>query len=244
MSDIISAVRKLLADRPRSASCVLAIPDLQIPFEHHKALEFCLRLRDKYNPTEVVCLGDEVDQHALGRYAPDPSGMSAGEEQELAQKRLKPWFKEFPDVKVVTSNHSMRVYRKAFEHGIPESMIRGYNELLGAPPTWTLKDHWVIHDVRYEHGDAYGSGSSAFEAAINGNHRSTVYGHHHSQGGVRYFVKPAKKPMFAMNAGCLIDDRKYAFKYAKLSKQRPTLGAGIVIDGIWATFVPLEAVFF
>lgn len=244
MSEIVNAVRKLLVDKPRGGSTVLAIPDLQIPFEHHKALEFCLRLRDKYRPETVVCLGDEVDQHALGRFTPDPDGMSAGDEQASAQKRLKPWFREFPDVKVVTSNHTMRVYRKAFEHGIPESMLRGYNELLGAPATWELADHWKIDNVRYEHGDAFGSGASAFDAAINGNHCSTVYGHHHSHGGVKYYVRPGKRPMFAMNAGCLIDDRKYAFKYGKLMKQRPTLGAAIVIDGQWGVFVPLEAMFF
>lgn len=243
MSQVIDAVRKLLMDKPKGAETVLAIPDLQIPFEHHKALEFCLRLRDRYQPGTVVCLGDEVDQHALGRFAIDPDGMSAGDEQALAQKRLKPWFKEFPTVKVVSSNHTMRVYRKAFEHGIPESMIKGYNELLGAPPTWTLATHHTVHGVRYEHGDAFGGGASAYETAINGNHMSTVYGHHHSHGGVRYFVRPNKKPLFAMNAGCLINDKAYAFKYGRLSKHRPTLGAGVVIDGVWAVWIPLEAMF-
>ena len=227
---------------PSLSSTTLIIPDIQEPFAHRRALEFMCRVRDIVKPTNVVCIGDEADFHALGDWPVDPDGYSSGDEQYEMQKNLSRWFKEFPDVKACISNHTMRPYKRAFKHGIPTAMIRGYHELLKAPPGWSWEEKWIVDGVRYEHGDAFGSGDSAFQAAIQGNHRSTVFGHHHSQGGVRYFVAPDKPPMFAMNVGCLIDEQKYAFKYGRNSKKKPTLGCGFVVDGTLAIWVPMESI--
>lgn len=46
--------------------------------------------------------------------------------------------------------------------------------------------------------------------------------------------------IFGMNVGCLIDIKAYAMAYGKHCPRRPCLGAGVVIDGKTAFFIPME----
>lgn len=215
---------------------VLVIPDLQIPYEHPDALEFLKAVGGAIGHTDVVCVGDEVDQHALSRFDPDPDADGAGPELERARKTLKEWYKAFPKVEVCHSNHTQRVYKKAFQNGIPESYIRPVNDWLGAPDTWRWENTWDLDGVRYEHGDAQGGMYAARNLAIR-NRQSTVIGHHHSHGGV-YYVANDSEMIFGMNVGCLVDFKSLAFKYARMAAFKPTLGCGIVTSGV-PYFVPM-----
>jgi predicted phosphodiesterase len=40
---------------------ILVISDLHIPYEHRDALAFLRAVKAKYKPTQVICIGDEVD---------------------------------------------------------------------------------------------------------------------------------------------------------------------------------------
>jgi hypothetical protein len=215
---------------------VLVIPDLQIPYEHPDALAFCKEVRDEVGATKVVCIGDEVDQMALSRFDPDPDADSAGPELIKALKKLKAWYKEFPDVQVTTSNHTGRIQKKALHAGIPEAYIRPVNEWMQAPEGWSWEDVVYIDGVRYEHGDNQGGMYAARNIAIR-NRTSTVIGHHHSHGGV-YYIANDDSMIFGMNTGCLIDRKAIAFKYARGSAFKPTLGCGVVVQGV-PYFVPM-----
>lgn len=223
---------KLSSDTAR----VLVIPDLQIPYEHPDALRFMQAVKRKLKPTDVVCIGDEVDQHRMARFDPDPEAPGAGDELREAKSRLRKWYRSFPDVMVCMSNHTARIYKKAFHAGIPEAYLRPINEWLGAPDTWRWADHWEIDGVRYEHGDAQGGMYAARNLALR-NRQSTVIGHHHSHGGVWYMANHTEM-LFALNVGCLIDPNSLAFKYAKHSAFKPTLGCGVVNEGI-PSFIPM-----
>lgn len=220
----------------RGTQQVLIIPDLQIPYEHPDSLDFMCTLRDAVKPTHVVCVGDEVDQHALSRFDPDPDADSAGPELVKSIDRLYYWYDEFPEVSVCMSNHTQRIYKKAFHAGIPEKYLRPVNEWLDAPEGWQWYENFYIDGVRYEHGDAQGGIYAARNLAIR-NRCSTVIGHHHSHGGVS-FVSNDEEMIFGMNVGCLIDHSSPAFKYAKLAAFKPTLGAGLVLNGV-PYFVPM-----
>jgi hypothetical protein len=221
---------------PTGKSDVLIIPDLQIPYEHPDALAFIKAVRDQYWPDTIVCIGDEVDQHCIGRFDTDPAAMGAGPELKLAIRRLKKWYKEFPDVSVCMSNHTQRVYRSAFHAGIPEEYLRPVNDWLMAPPGWKWADSFEIDGVRYEHGDAQGGMYAARNLAVR-NRRATVIGHHHSHGGV-FYVANDDEMIFGMNVGCLVDQKSLAFKYAKNAAFKPTLGCGVVMKGV-PYFVPM-----
>lgn len=214
------------------------ISDLQIPFQHKDAFKFLQAAKEKYKPTKIVCIGDEVDFHALSNFDHDPDGMSAGDELKKAIKQLAIVYDMFPDVMSCVSNHTDRPLRKAFKHGIPTAFFKSYAEFLQAPKGWEWRTKWVIDAVRYEHGDALKGGiASVLSSACIQNQRSTVFGHYHSGAGIKYVASP-ETLMFSFNVGCLIDRHSYAFKYAAAAKNKPVIGIGIVQHGI-PTFLPM-----
>jgi hypothetical protein len=209
---------------------VLVIADTQEPFSHQDYFSFIKALAKKYKPDEVVHVGDEIDHHALGNWEHDPDGLSAGDELCFAIACLKPYYKRFPKMKVCVSNHTSRPFRKAFSAGIPTAYLKTYGEFLQAPKGWKWADHWIIDKVRYEHGMGL-SGAGAQIQATKGNMMSTVFGHIHAHAGIHY-VANEDFLLFGMNVGSGIDRNKYAFKYGKEFKNKPILGAGLVVDGI------------
>lgn len=217
-------------------STILCIPDLQIPFHHKHALRFLNEVADEYDPDKVVCLGDEWDNCALSRFPKNPDGQSAGDEHKRAKRASKGFFESFPDVLVCESNHRARLYKRAYEAGIPEAMVTDTHEYMGAPDGWEWKDQWWIEGVCFEHGDR-ASGVGAGDKLVDANHASTVYGHHSGRAGVSY-RKLANKMLFSMNVGCLVDETSYAMDYLKMIKAKPVLGCGVIVDGV-PHFVPM-----
>lgn len=215
---------------------VLAIPDLHYPFAHPDHLKFLKAVKRKYKPNQVVCLGDEVDMHAMSDYDTDPDGLSPGDELTAALLDLRRLYKVFPNVKVCTSNHTSRPYRKAYKFGIPRAFLRSYKEFLEAPDGWRWADSHEVDGVIYEHGEAFSGQSAALKSAL-ANMQSTVIGHIHAFAGIAWSANP-KHLVFGFNVGCLIDQHAYAFNYGKKLKAKPILGCGVIIDGI-PIFVPM-----
>src|SRR5688572_18269306 len=107
---------------------VLAIPDMHHPFAHPDFLEFLTEAKSRLNPSRVVCLGDELDNHAISQYDPDPDGYSAGHELNAGRAQLRSLYSLFTDVRVCTSNHGVRPFKKAYRAGIPKAWIKDYAE--------------------------------------------------------------------------------------------------------------------
>jgi hypothetical protein len=216
---------------------VLVISDLHAPFEHPDAVPFLEAVAEFYNPSRVVCIGDEVDMHALSDYDHDPDGLSPGDELKGAIKHLRPIYSMFPKVLVCTSNHTARPYRRAFKHGLPKSLLKEYREFLQAPIGWEWADSWTIDGVKYEHGEGVSGQLGAAKAAA-GNMQSTVIGHLHAFAGVQYLANPMVL-IFGMNVGCLLDNDAYSFAYGKHIRSKPVIGCGVVKRGI-PTFIPMQ----
>lgn len=216
-------------------SVVLAIPDLHCPFHHPDALDFLIYVRDKFNPTHVVCLGDEIDAHSFSRYMPDPDGHGPAKELELAIEALTPFYREFPEVLVCVSNHTIRPWKKGFDSGLPQSFLRSVETVLNAPDGWVWSDRHEVNGVLYLHGDSGKSGAYAHQNYVKSFKQSVVIGHIHAHAGVQYDGN-----LFGMNAGCLIDKSAYAFKYAKNYCNDVNLGCGLVIGGEVGHFLPMR----
>lgn len=213
---------------------ILVIPDLHLPFQHEKTFEFLSAIKEQYKPTKVVCLGDEVDFHAISKYPSDPDGHSAGRELTLALEQMHLLYEIFPEVKVCTSNHTSRVYRRAFEVGLPKQVIKDYQQMLEAPIGWQWSDEWIIDSILFQHGEAYNKNTVQ---SVQRSMMNVCYGHTH-QVGISY-VNIGRATYWGFNVGCLIDNNAYAFAYGKHSKFKPVTGVGIVIDGK-PQFVPLD----
>ena len=106
----------------------------------------------------------------------------------------------------------------SFAAGVPKEWIVGYKEVLNTP-TWDFVDHIEIDDILYIHGE----GGTARTAMRNHN-KSVVQGHLHTQKYIEF-----NGDMFGMQVGCGIDDKQYAFDYAKYGK-KSAIGCAVVLD--------------
>ena len=229
----------MLIKSMRDMTDVLVISDIQAPYGHKDALDFVYEVWMKYvRPTrrqkEIINIGDETDSHSIGDWPSDPDLDNAGPELIKCIQYLSPWYEIFPNVKVCTSNHTDRIFRKAFKHGIPRAYLKNYREFLDAPHGWVWRDYWEIDGIRYEHGHAFSGGTTGDRALIQLpllNRQSTVFGHFHASAGIRYLQSDTKGQTFGMCVGCLIDPTSRAFLYGKLIKHKPVLGCGLVLAG-------------
>lgn len=215
------------------------ISDLQAPAEHKDALIFAIHVDKTWFPDSkrvVVNVGDEVDQHTLGKWPANPDGRSGGDELKEARLRLSYWFQAFPNVFVCMSNHTYRAWKKASLAGIPSEFMKSVGEVYQAPPGWKWKDKWISDGICFEHGENVSGPTAALNAAIQ-NQMSTVIGHQHSHAGVLWRHSEAGA-LFGMNTGCLIDVSQYNFDYAKNIRIKPSLGMGVIRNGI-PYFVPM-----
>lgn len=222
----------------------LVISDLQVPFEHPEALKFCKTLvRDYRIPKEnIINVGDETDQYFGGLWKKSPEAEhTPNSELEACRQILYKWYKAFPYMRLCTSNHGTRYWRKALDAEIPSQLLRRYEEVIDAPPGWKWKKNWIIktkHPFNVEHGDDFGGKDAHINAAMF-NGISTVIGHHHTLAGVRHIETKGMK-FWAAASGSLIDFEQYAFEYARNSKLRPKIGAIVVVDnGRNAIWIPL-----
>jgi len=211
-------------------SRILFISDMHIPYHHDNLLPFLEMLKKRYDPTRIICLGDELDKHAMSFHDSDPDLPSAGDELKRALPIIKSLKAMFPDMDLIDSNHGSMVYRKSKHHGIPRSYIRSYNEVLGVDEGWQWHNDLTItlpdgQKVYIHHGKS--SDAVKTSQAMSMSH---VCGHFHESFGTRYWANP-NGLFWAMNSGCLIDDKALAFSYNNVNLKRPIIGTSLIIDG-------------
>lgn len=220
---------------------VLVIGDSHLPFEHKGYLPFCLRIKKAFKCTEVVHIGDLVDNHSMSFHEHDPDGMSPKDEIALSKAKLKAWFKAFPKVSLCLGNHDRMVDRKSKHIGLPSEVFRPFRDIWELPKGWITQFEYIIDGVKYKHGTGY-SGNYAHIQAAYDNRMSCVIGHLHSIAGVEYSAS-SHDVVFGMSVGCGIDIKSYAFAYGRDFKKKPILGCGVVSytnRGINAQFVPMD----
>jgi metallophosphoesterase superfamily enzyme len=211
---------------------ILVIGDLHEPFCLDSYLKFCQDTYKNYNCNKVVFIGDVIDSHFSSFHETDPDGYGAGQELDLAIKRLARWYKAFPDADVTIGNHDRIAYRKAFSGGIPKRWMKPFAEVLETP-NWRYVESIEYDDVLYEHGE----GGQALTKAKN-NMMSSVCGHTHTEGYVKWLVGKKFK-VFAMQVGCGVDSTAYATAYARNFKKQ-VIGCGVVVGGYTAFNVLMD----
>lgn len=216
---------------PDMARSILVIPDLHAPHHHRDSLGFLCAVRKAFQPDLVVCLGDELDYHALSFHDSDPNLDSAGVELEKAKKFMKELHTEFPEVLVCHSNHGSMQYRRAKAHGIPVQLIRKYRDVIfpkhGAK-CWSWRFGWRVStplgEVMFKHQTTNVVNDAAH------NQCSLVVGHNHSAFSVTYAASSAHL-YWGMYCGCLVDKDSMAFAYGKNSMNKPILGCAVILEG-------------
>lgn len=207
---------------------VLVIPDLHEPVTHPGALAFCQDLLEQWRCDTVIFIGDVVDWHGISFHARHPSAPGVKEEYGLAKERIARWVEAFPEAMVCIGNHDERPERLAASVNIPPEFIMSYQAMWDCPK-WEWASHHFIDDVYYFHGKKK-SGMYPAANVMRKQGMSVVMGHCHSRANIVSMTNPFRR-FFAMDTGCLVDDRAYAFAYGEEATDRSTLSAGVVIDG-------------
>ena len=223
------SVRK--EDAGEDNSRVLFISDMHIPYHHPDLIAFLKHLKAKYNPTRIICLGDELDKHALSYHDSDPDLPSAGDELRKSLPVIAELFKMFPTMDIIESNHGSLVWRKAKTFGIPKHYIKSYNDVLGVDGGWKWSFDLTITLPNGQKCYIHHGKSSEVIKLSQQMGMCAIQGHYHESFKVDYWGNP-NGLFWAMQCGCLIDDDALAFNYNNVNIKRPIIGTGVVIDSI------------
>jgi predicted phosphodiesterase len=205
---------------------VLVVGDLHCPFEHPRYIDFCKRIYKQLKCTDVVFIGDIVDNHAISYHEHDPDGWSPEDEMKEADKHLEKWFKAFPVARVCIGNHDHLVDRKSKTVGLPSRAFKSFREIWNLPKGWKDDFSHIIGGVKYIHGTSYSGDFAHLKAAVD-NRMSCVMGHLHSVCGIGYTANEVDC-IWGMSVGCGIDKKSYAFSYGRDFKKKPILSLGVV----------------
>ena len=209
---------------------ILVISDMHLPYQHKDSIIFLKEIKKEFKPDMIVNIGDLLDFHAISMHEHNPDLYSAGMELDKAKEYIKQLEDIFPEVVEVDSNHSSLVYRRALKFGMSKQFLKPYGEFLG-----TRKWTWV-DDLTLTMSDGkrcfFTHGRSADILKVSQTMgMSAVQGHYHTKFLISYWANPDNL-FFAMNVGCLINQKSMAFNYAKNFKTRFILGCGIIINGV------------
>ena len=209
---------------------ILVISDMHLPYQHKDAITFLKEIKKEFKPDYVVNIGDLLDFHAINMHTHDPDLYSAGHELDKSKEYIKQLEDIFPEVTEVDSNHSSLVYRRALKYGMSKAFLKPYGEFLG-----TRKWKWVDDlTLTMSNGQRcfFTHGRSADILKVSQTMgMSAVQGHYHTKFLISYWANPDNL-FFAMNVGCLINQKSMAFNYAKNFKTRFILGCAIILNGV------------
>ncbi|MBW1931418.1 MAG: metallophosphoesterase [Deltaproteobacteria bacterium] len=215
---------------------VLVIGDIHAPVTHPGYLSFCKEMYKDWSCDKVVFVGDVVDFSAISFHANNPECPGPMDEYKLAHEKVQEWYRVFKEATVTLGNHDARLVRLAESVNIPSKFLRNYGEIWDTPG-WDWVNSAVIDGVYYCHGHGKGGGKTPAFNLAQSMGMSVVMGHYHSVAGVRWFASPLSR-YFGLDCGCGIDDKAFAFAYAKESPKKSLLGVGIVLEGMYAYWEP------
>jgi predicted phosphodiesterase len=210
---------------------ILFISDTHAPYHHKDTIAFLSEIKREFKPDRIVCVGDELDYHALSYHDSDPDLDSAGIELIRGCATIKQLEELFPVMDLLHSNHGSMVYRRAKTSGMPRHVLKPYHEILGVDgEKWKWHTSLILKqnvgkDIFVCHGSKKNSEVYARSLGCN-----VVQGHFHEDFRIGYYNSPGGL-IWGMNVGCLIDNEELAFEYNKINPNRPILGTGIVING-------------
>ena len=130
---------------------VLLIGDSHLPYEHIDYLNFCQYVSDYFGCKLHIHMGDFEDHHAISFHDSDSELMSAGDELECVIEKTVYWYKAFPKMKIIDSNHGSLVFRRLKKAGIPISHIKPLKEIYNTPK-WSWYGDLLL---KTKQGDVY-----------------------------------------------------------------------------------------
>lgn len=220
-------------------SRILVISDMQTPYHHKDSILFLKEIKKQLKPTRIISIGDLYDFNFFSDYGKNPNLYSGRDELELVKEASKELYKLFPEMDILDSNHGNRIRRKAFQAGLPSSVLRDEMEIIGGPKTWKLHPQLIIKlpngdKVKLVHNFNSNVLNSSKDQAM-----SLIQGHYHSKMELLYWSS-GEKSYFGMTVGCLINDlNREVFGYNGTQSKRPVLGTGFILNSV-PMLIPMQ----
>jgi len=205
---------------------ILIIGDTHIPYEKEGYLDFCIEQYDKWGCDTAIHIGDLIDSHATSRHPSMPDAYSPGDELQYTIRKLRSWYRAFPDMKVCIGNHDIRSYKIASEYGVASKWMKGFADVLEVP-TWEFEESYEYNDIVYIHGTGTTGPMAAKTRALNLG-QSVVMGHLHTESSVIYH-QLRNKTIFGMTVGCGVDETSFGMNYAKNFPRKSILSCGVIL---------------
>lgn len=200
---------------------IVAVSDLQVPYQHKRAVSALTKFVKAWKPDQVICVGDEIDMPQISRWNKGTAGEYGG---RLARDRDET-VRILADLQVshvMRSNHGDRLknYLQQYAPGLaddPDLQYRRYMRFDDIGVTyhekmWGFAPGWLL-----AHGDEGGLSSEPGKTALKlaqRTGRSIVCGHTHRAGLQPYteahggrFVRR----LYGMEVGCLMELKQAAY---------------------------------
>lgn len=208
---------------------ILVISDLHIPYHHKDSFSFLKALKKEYSPDFVISIGDLLDFHAISMHDHNPDLPSPGDELKLSKTYIKELEDIFPKLIEVDSNHSSLVFRRALKYGMSRAFLKDYGDFLGTKKWKWIDDLTLTMSNGQRCFFTHGRSADCLKVS-QAMGMSAVQGHYHTKFNLQWWANPDNL-FFAMNVGCLINQKSMAFEYAKNFKTRFILGCAVIING-------------
>ena len=230
---------------------IVAISDLQCPYEDRRAVESVARFIEEYKPDTVISVGDEADLAPISRYSEHTEewfSRDLGKQRDRTVEVLR-----MLQVKHITrSNHLDRWFsalaRVPAFRGVPEFQLEEFLRFkeLGItyhPTPWSPAPGWLLM-----HGDegslSRSAGSTAAGLAARTS-QSVICGHTHRLGLVpvthTWLGNKTPRTLFGFEAGCLADFNSPGMAYMKFKNWQQGFGL-LLVEGKHVTPVPIPII--
>lgn len=208
-------------------SVVGIIGDTHFPFVRDGYMDFCYDIFKREGVTEIVHIGDIVDNHNWSRHDSEPdavSGLNEFEEALECVREMSYTFSDWP-ITLVLGNHDLIPKTQLKKLGLPDLLLKSFEDLFKVPH-WNVCTSAVIDNVEYSHG----INCTATLLTAQRKRRSCVFGHSHSKADIQFHASWDDR-VFGMHVGCGFDDKSYAARYGKESHLKSIISCGVVKDG-------------
>ena len=212
---------------------ILFFSDVHIPYQHPQFFDFIRKVIKTLGPFDrVICLGDLCDQYYFSKFAKHPDAEGSQMELKMARKEIKKLAKIIPELDYMVGNHESRIFKRAAEIGISNSLLKSISEIYEFPEGWRTIKPIVQKDLMIVHGDEVAVSGTDIPKQFNRVlQKNVIHGHFHAEAGVRYFNNN-DKTNFVLSLGCLVDRNAFAFDYGnKYGSRLGVIGCGILCDG-------------
>lgn len=206
---------------------IVAISDLQCPFEDKRAVEAVAQFIEDYKPDRVISVGDECDLSPISRYV-EGSQYAWTANLDKERNRTVEVLKMLQVQHITRSNHLDRWYAALAKipafHTLPEMKLEKFFKFdeLGITYHETPWDPTGTGTTLLMHGDEGSmnrkAGMTALGLALRVQ-RNVICGHTHRQAAIpetfTYLGDKNPRELWGMEAGTLADFNSPGMRYAK-----------------------------